>query len=180
MQITSQKSESAESLIPNKGETSELEQSTETFPSKFTNEWVSFFSDRARQLAEGISKDMRDFDSAVNNLVFGEIEMDLSFLEKNISNSMEWNNFVSTKDLRLVPDSIKQSLLCKNEKLSTLYKTSVPKVIDEEGFWNRWQFFCFLRDQQNKKKSDVASREHSNESMNLINEKEILQLEEWD
>src|SRR5438067_13287691 len=99
MQITSQKSESAESLIPNKGETSELEQSTETFPSKFTNEWVSFFSDRARQLAEGISKDMRDFDSAVNNLVFGEIEMDLSFLEKNLSNSMEWNNFVSTKGL---------------------------------------------------------------------------------
>jgi hypothetical protein len=106
--------------------------------------------------------------------------MDLSFLEQNLSNSTEWNNFVAAKGLRPVPDSIKQSLLCKNEKLSVLYKSSVPNVIDEDGFWSRWQFYCFLRDQQNKRKSEVASREHSNESMNLINEKEILQLEEWD
>ena len=167
-------------LIPNNEESKEVKQPGELNMNKSTNEWVSFITDKAKHLADGISKDMRDFDAAVNNLLFREKGMDYSFLEQNHTNSAEWNYFVSVKGLRPVPDPIKQSLLSKNDKLSALYKSCVPKVINEEDFWNKWQFYCFLRDQCNKKKIETASGENCCESVNLINEKEILQLEEWD
>lgn len=175
-----QKSESTESLIPNNETDNEPNQIKEETSNQSGNEWMTFIAGKAKQLAESISKDMRDFDSTFNILLFGTIELDRSFLEQDLTKSAEWNNFVTLKGLRSVPETIKQSLLGNNEKLSVLHESCVPKVIDEEGFWNRWQFFCYLRDQQDKKKNEKISDSHSSESLNLLSEKKVLQLEEWE
>jgi hypothetical protein len=178
MVINCDKTESSESLITNMGGPTETPK--EAPPKKPLIDWFSSIAEKAKNLAEGISKDMRDFDASFNTLLYGQVEFDRAFIEQNHSKSVEWIRFTSTRGIRPVPDAIKQSLLANNTKLSALHESCVNKSIDEESFWGKWQFYCFVRDQQDKRAIEALPRDRTAETDNLIKEKEALQLEEWD
>lgn len=139
------------------------------------NRIFSLLTERAKKIAKDISNDMKDFDAAVNNLLFG-VEFDRIFVEQpDYKKILEWKKFIEMKKdpLKPLPSSIRHSVLENDKQVNAVYGLCVPDVIDEEVFWEKWQFYCFLRDQKSMKKQISVKNGESKELLDV-------EWEEWD
>lgn len=160
----------------------------ESEPSKtITNDSKNFnLKNYLKNFVEKINNDMEAFDYSFNTLFFGH-QFDKLFLHHDHSSSQEWKKFIQQR--RTLSAVAREAILSNDQATASMYCLAKIEGFDEKLFWEKWQFYCFLKDQTSQRKLNTQRKNNSsasstslisNREENCANKSSELQLDDWE
>jgi hypothetical protein len=118
--------------------------------------WMAKLMHKVKELVRGVNQDMQDFDTVVNEFVFGRMALpfDGQFLKMRHRGSIEWRAFEEQRGgPKVLSDAHRTTILHNQPHLQSLHS---EMIVDDKTFWDLWQLHRFLQDVRRRSESPDA------------------------